>query len=139
MESPFGRERTENIQLFRNIQYSYNHVVYVVPLILQYICSFPVFFQTAHEGDVCRLDGAVYQNGETFFPSCKYQCLCKDGQIGCVPRCNLDVMLPGPDCAIPRKIQVPGECCEKWVCNAQDEISSLGGFAMAGELRKTLK
>nr|XP_055065417.1 CCN family member 3-like [Misgurnus anguillicaudatus] len=85
----------------------------------------------ANKENVCRLDGAVYQNGETFFPSCKYQCFCKDGQIGCVPRCNLDVMLPGPDCPFPRKIQVPGECCEKWVCNAQDEMSALGGFAMA--------
>ncbi|XP_051577779.1 CCN family member 3-like [Myxocyprinus asiaticus] len=85
----------------------------------------------AHEGAVCRLDGTVYQNGETFFPSCQYQCTCKDGQIGCVPRCNLDVMLPGPDCPFPQKIQVPGECCEKWVCDSQAEISALGGFAMA--------
>uniref|UniRef100_A0A3B3Q4U1 CCN family member 3 n=1 Tax=Paramormyrops kingsleyae TaxID=1676925 RepID=A0A3B3Q4U1_9TELE len=70
----------------------------------------------AREGKVCRLDDAVYRDGETFFPSCKYQCVCQDGNIGCVPRCDLDVMLPGPDCPSPRKVQVPGQCCEQWVC-----------------------
>ncbi|XP_010878724.1 CCN family member 3 [Esox lucius] len=84
----------------------------------------------AHEGDICLLDGSVYQNGETFFPSCKYQCTCTDGQIGCVPRCDLDLMLPGPDCPFPRKVEVPGECCEKWVCEPQPEASALG-LAMA--------
>ncbi|XP_028326390.1 CCN family member 3-like [Gouania willdenowi] len=84
-----------------------------------------------HKGDVCVLDGTVYQSGQTFFPSCKYQCMCNDGQIGCIPRCNLDVMLPGPDCPMPRRVHVPGECCEKWVCEPQAEASALGGFAMA--------
>uniref|UniRef100_A0A667ZJ86 CCN family member 3 n=1 Tax=Myripristis murdjan TaxID=586833 RepID=A0A667ZJ86_9TELE len=82
----------------------------------------------AHEGDVCVLDGSVYQNGQTFFPSCKYQCMCRDGQIACVPRCNVDVMLPGPDCPMPRRVQVPGECCEKWVCEPQAEASALGAY-----------
>lgn len=59
--------------------------------------------------------------------------MCRDGQVACVPRCNLDVMLPGPDCPVPRKVLVPGECCEKWVCEPQTEASALGGFAMAGE------
>ncbi|KAI1894206.1 hypothetical protein AGOR_G00113440 [Albula goreensis] len=83
------------------------------------------------EGDICLFDGAVYQSGETFFPSCRYQCVCRDGQIGCIPRCNLDVMLPGPDCPFPRRVQMPGECCEKWVCETQSEASELGGLAMA--------
>lgn len=77
-------------------------------------------------------DGMIYRNGETFQPSCKYQCTCRDGQIGCLPRCNLGLLLPGPDCPFPRKIEVPGECCEKWVCDPRDEVL-LGGFAMAGE------
>ncbi|RXM35691.1 hypothetical protein EOD39_3947 [Acipenser ruthenus] len=84
----------------------------------------------AWEGDICVFDGSVYQNGETFQPSCKYQCVCRDGQISCVPRCNLDVLLPGPDCPFPRKVQLPGECCEKWVCDSKAE-SPLGGFVMA--------
>lgn len=84
---------------------------------------------------MCVLDGTVYQDGQTFFPSCKYQCICRDGQIACLPRCNVDVMLPGPDCPMPRRVQLPGECCEKWVCDPQAEASALGGFAMAGETR----
>ncbi|XP_020792838.1 CCN family member 3 [Boleophthalmus pectinirostris] len=86
---------------------------------------------TSHGGQVCVLDGVVYQNGQIFFPTCKYQCICRDGQIGCVPQCNVDVMLPGPDCPMPRRVHVPGECCEKWVCEPPSEASALGGFAMA--------
>ncbi|XP_025063598.1 protein NOV homolog [Alligator sinensis] len=82
------------------------------------------------EGDNCVFDGIIYRSGETFQPSCKYQCTCRDGQIGCVPRCNLDLLLPGPDCPFPRKVEVPGECCEKWICGPKDEVM-LGGFAMA--------
>uniref|UniRef100_A0A4W3ID87 CCN family member 3 n=1 Tax=Callorhinchus milii TaxID=7868 RepID=A0A4W3ID87_CALMI len=84
----------------------------------------------AHEGNICMYDGVVYRNGETFQPSCKYQCSCKDGLIGCVPRCNLDVLLPGPDCPFPKQVQMPGECCEQWVCDHK-ESTSTGGFAMA--------
>uniref|UniRef100_A0A8D0GST1 CCN family member 3 n=1 Tax=Sphenodon punctatus TaxID=8508 RepID=A0A8D0GST1_SPHPU len=82
------------------------------------------------EGDNCVFDGIIYRSGETFQPSCKYQCTCRDGQIGCVPRCNLGLLLPGPDCPFPRKIEIPGECCEKWVCDPKDEVN-MGGFAMA--------
>ncbi|XP_074841731.1 CCN family member 3 [Carettochelys insculpta] len=81
-------------------------------------------------GDNCVFDGVIYQSGETFQPSCKYQCTCRDGQIGCVPRCNLDLLLPGPDCPFPRKTEVPGECCEKWICEPKEEVA-LGSLAMA--------
>ncbi|XP_036904336.1 CCN family member 3 [Sturnira hondurensis] len=74
----------------------------------------------AIEGDNCVFDGVIYQSGETFQPSCKYQCTCQDGQIGCVPRCDEDLLLPQPDCPVPRKVEVPGECCEKWICDAND-------------------
>lgn len=94
-------------------------------------------FSVVLEGDNCVFDGMIYRNGETFQPSCKYQCTCRDGQIGCLPRCNLDLLLPGPDCPFPRKIEVPGECCEKWICDPKDEVI-LGGFAMAGEETKTV-
>ncbi|XP_038153344.1 CCN family member 3-like isoform X1 [Cyprinodon tularosa] len=86
---------------------------------------------TVSVGNVCVLEGLAYQHGQIFFPSCKYQCVCQNGQIACIPRCSLDVMLPGPDCPMPRKVQVPGECCEKWVCEPQTKNSALGGFAMA--------
>uniref|UniRef100_A0A3B3C2A9 CCN family member 3 n=1 Tax=Oryzias melastigma TaxID=30732 RepID=A0A3B3C2A9_ORYME len=76
-------------------------------------------------GNACVLDGSVYRHGQTFFPSCKYQCMCHDRQIACVPRCNLDVMLPGPDCPVPRRVHVPGECCEKWVCGSRAEAKTV--------------
>ncbi|XP_028984247.1 CCN family member 3-like [Betta splendens] len=85
----------------------------------------------ARRGGACVLDGSVYRSGQTFFPSCKYQCACRDGQVACVPRCHVDVMLPGPDCPAPRRVQAPGECCERWVCEAPAEASALGGVAMA--------
>ena len=72
---------------------------------------FPIIL--AVEGDNCVFDGVIYQSGETFQPSCKYQCACQDGQVGCVPRCEEDLLLPQPDCPAPRKVKVPGECCEK--------------------------
>ncbi|XP_004697725.1 CCN family member 3 [Echinops telfairi] len=81
------------------------------------------------EGDNCVFDGVIYRSGETFQPSCKYQCTCRDGQIGCVPRCNHDLLLPRPDCPAPRKVEVPGECCEKWICDP-DEDEGLGGLAL---------
>lgn len=70
-------------------------------------------------------DGVIYQSGETFQPSCKYQCACQDGQVGCVPRCEEDLLLPQPDCPAPRKVKVPGECCEKWICDS-NETGTLG-------------
>ena len=88
-----------------------------------------VFFPMilAVEGDNCVFDGVIYQSGETFQPSCKYQCACQDGQVGCVPRCEEDLLLPQPDCPAPRKVKVPGECCEKWICDSK-ETGTLGGL-----------
>ncbi|XP_052016693.1 CCN family member 3 [Apodemus sylvaticus] len=81
------------------------------------------------DGDNCVFDGVIYRNGEKFEPNCQYHCTCRDGQIGCVPRCQLDVLLPGPDCPAPRKVLVPGECCEKWICGSEEQ-ETLGGLAL---------
>lgn len=106
-----------------------NNLIHIFMLILFSFVSW-----AAPNAEPCAMGSSVYHSGETFFPSCSYQCVCRGGQISCVPRCNLDVMLPGPDCPFPRKVQVPGECCEKWVCDGQAEVSVLGGVAMAGEI-----
>ncbi|XP_015268505.1 PREDICTED: protein NOV homolog [Gekko japonicus] len=82
------------------------------------------------DGDNCVFDGMIYKSGETFQPNCKYHCTCRDGQIGCVPRCNLDLLLPGPECPFPRKIEVPTECCERWACDSKEDVD-LGSLAMA--------
>ncbi|XP_054855246.1 CCN family member 2-like [Eublepharis macularius] len=70
----------------------------------------------AHEGATCDLLGKIYLNGETFQPSCKLQCICMDGAIGCIPLCSDGVRLPSPDCPFPRRVKVPDKCCEEWVC-----------------------
>lgn len=87
----------------------------------------------AVEGDNCVFDGVIYRSGETFQPSCKYQCTCADGQIGCVPRCEEDLLLPQPDCPAPRKVEVPGECCEKWVCDSSEKEALGDLHALPGE------
>ncbi|XP_070605353.1 CCN family member 3 [Erythrolamprus reginae] len=82
------------------------------------------------EGDNCVFDGIIYRSGETFQPNCKYHCTCRDGQISCVPLCNVDLLLPGPECPFPRKVEVPKECCEQWSCDPQTEDTA--DFVMPG-------
>ncbi|XP_068094072.1 CCN family member 3 [Hyperolius riggenbachi] len=84
----------------------------------------------ALEADKCVFNGVVYNEGDSFQPSCKYHCSCRAGQINCVPKCNNDLMLSTPECPNPIKVKVPGECCEKWVCDSREEVS-IGGYAMA--------
>lgn len=75
----------------------------------------------------------VYKSGEAFQSSCKYQCTCLDGAIGCVPLCSMDVRLPSPDCPMPRHVKVPGKCCEEWVCDSPYTQNSFMGSALAGK------
>ncbi|KAG9328037.1 hypothetical protein JZ751_016893, partial [Albula glossodonta] len=70
----------------------------------------------ARDGQTCDLGGVVYRSGETFQPSCKHQCICMNGEIGCVPTCTPDIQLPSPHCPAPQRITIPGQCCEEWVC-----------------------
>lgn len=77
--------------------------------------------------------GTVYKSGETFQSSCKYQCTCLDGAVGCVPLCSVDVRLPSPDCPMPRRVKVPGKCCEEWECDSPYKNSFVGS-ALAGKL-----
>ncbi|XP_010871384.2 CCN family member 2b isoform X2 [Esox lucius] len=90
-------------------------------------CDFAVLSDTEHgicmaqEGQTCDLGGIIYHSGETFQPSCKHQCVCMNGEIGCVPTCASDVRLPSLDCPYPRRIQIPGQCCEEWVCDHSPE------------------
>ncbi|NXA34305.1 WISP2 protein, partial [Eudromia elegans] len=74
------------------------------------------------EGDEesCEVNGRVYRDGEVFQPSCKLQCRCSGGGVTCVPLCQEDVRLPTPDCPFPRRVDVPGKCCQEWVCEAQE-------------------
>ncbi|XP_061899594.1 CCN family member 2a [Entelurus aequoreus] len=82
---------------------------------------------TAREGATCVFGGMVYKSGESFQSSCKYQCTCLDGAVGCVPLCSMDVRLPSPDCPMPRRVKVPGKCCEEWVCDTPQHTNSFMG------------
>uniref|UniRef100_A0A7M4FKP3 CCN family member 3 n=1 Tax=Crocodylus porosus TaxID=8502 RepID=A0A7M4FKP3_CROPO len=48
----------------------------------------------------------IYHNGESFQPTCKLQCICMDGAIGCIPLCSDDLRLPSPDCPNPRRVKL---------------------------------
>ncbi|XP_030596355.1 CCN family member 2-like [Archocentrus centrarchus] len=71
----------------------------------------------AQEGQTCDLRGVIYRSGESFQPSCKHHCVCINGEIGCVSLCVSKVRLPSPDCPYPHHIQIPGKCCEEWICH----------------------
>ncbi|XP_045717252.1 CCN family member 4 [Phyllostomus hastatus] len=87
----------------------------------------------------CVLDGVRYNNGQSFQPSCKFNCTCVDGAVGCTPLC-LRVRPPRLWCHHPRRVSLPGRCCEQWVCD--DEARRLrktaprhtGALVAEGEL-----
>uniref|UniRef100_A0A4W3KI09 CCN family member 1 n=1 Tax=Callorhinchus milii TaxID=7868 RepID=A0A4W3KI09_CALMI len=67
------------------------------------------------EGRTCEYNGKIYQNGENFQPSCKHQCTCLDGAVGCVPLCPQELPLARADCPNPRLVKVPGQCCQTFI------------------------
>ncbi|RVE66991.1 hypothetical protein OJAV_G00112800 [Oryzias javanicus] len=67
-------------------------------------------------GTGCEHNGVIYHNGQSFQPSCKYQCVCVNGAIGCVSLCS-ESQPPRVWCQNPRRIKVRGQCCEKWICD----------------------
>ncbi|XP_028647478.1 CCN family member 5 [Erpetoichthys calabaricus] len=71
---------------------------------------------TAQENSMCEMDGKRYTEGQIFQPTCRLQCHCMDGGITCVPLCTEDVRLSTPECPNPRRVQVPGKCCQEWIC-----------------------
>ncbi|NP_001015041.1 CCN family member 2a precursor [Danio rerio] len=86
---------------------------------------------TARDGATCVFGGMVYRSGESFQSSCKYQCTCLDGAVGCVPLCGMDIRLPSPDCPMPRRVKVPGKCCEEWVCDSPRQNTFVGSALAA--------
>ncbi|KAI3374848.1 hypothetical protein L3Q82_021380, partial [Scortum barcoo] len=68
------------------------------------------------DGRTCEYNNKIYQNGEIFRPNCKHQCTCMDGAVGCVSLCPHELTLPVLGCTEPRRVKVPGRCCEQLVC-----------------------
>ena len=75
----------------------------------------------------------MYQNGETFQPSCKHQCTCIDGAVGCVQLCLQELSIPALGCLNPTLVKVPGQCCDKWVCEDTDNLKVKKGQTKAGQ------
>ncbi|KAG2465198.1 CCN family member 4-like [Polypterus senegalus] len=69
----------------------------------------------------CEHDGVIYQNGQSFQPNCKYKCMCTNGAIGCVPICR-DSRPPLVWCQNPKRVKVPGKCCEEWICDETKKV-----------------
>lgn len=67
-------------------------------------------------GTGCEHDGVIYRSGQSFQPSCKYQCVCVNGAIGCVSLCS-ESQPPRVWCQNPRRVKVRGQCCEQWICD----------------------
>lgn len=76
------------------------------------------------DGRTCEYNNRIYQNGEIFRPNCKHQCTCMDGAVGCVSLCPHELTLPKLGCAKPRRVKVPGRCCEQLVCPEEGKTES---------------
>ncbi|AWP03891.1 putative protein CYR61-like [Scophthalmus maximus] len=79
------------------------------------------------DGRTCEYNNKIYQNGEIFRPNCKHQCTCMDGAVGCVSLCPHELSLPKLGCATPRRVKVPGRCCEQLVCPKESKPESSPG------------
>lgn len=92
----------------------------ITPLNIQ-LLKWNIFFSSPssakQEGRTCEYNGRIYQNGENFQPSCKHQCTCIDGAVGCQPLCPLELPLASLGCPSPRLLKLPGQCCKKFVCS----------------------
>lgn len=76
------------------------------------------------DGRTCEYNNKIYQNGEIFRPNCKHQCTCMDGAVGCVSLCPHEFALPKLGCTKPRRVKVPGRCCEQLVCPEEEKTES---------------
>ncbi|XP_020490927.2 CCN family member 1-like [Labrus bergylta] len=79
------------------------------------------------DGRTCDYNNRIYQNGEIFRPNCKHQCTCMDGAVGCVSLCSHELVLPKEGCAEPRRVKVPGRCCEQLICPEDAKTESSVG------------
>uniref|UniRef100_A0A670K8M8 CCN family member 1 n=1 Tax=Podarcis muralis TaxID=64176 RepID=A0A670K8M8_PODMU len=84
---------------------------------LKKLSGLPSLICAKQEGRTCEYNGRIYQNGENFQPSCKHQCTCIDGAVGCQPLCPLELPLASLGCPSPKLLKVPGQCCKKFVCS----------------------
>ncbi|XP_063054454.1 CCN family member 1-like [Engraulis encrasicolus] len=90
------------------------------------------------EGRSCEFNNKMYQNGETFTPSCKHQCTCMDGAVGCIPLCLQELSMPDLGCHNPTLVKVPGQCCSQWVCQDADKTKAKKDPGQSGQTEENL-
>lgn len=74
----------------------------------------------ARSGQPCWYHNVRIASGRVFSPSCREQCTCVDGAMGCVPLCPHETQMPSLSrCKNPRLERNPDECCGKWVCDTE--------------------
>ncbi|XP_030742592.1 CCN family member 2-like [Echinops telfairi] len=74
----------------------------------------------------CYLRDKAFKHGETLMIGCGIKCTCKDRLLRCQNLCQKNIDPPSVDCPFPRKVKLPGKCCEEWVCDEPKELSTVG-------------
>lgn len=97
---------------------------YRFSLLISNLTTLSVSLTAKSDGRTCEYNNRIYQNGEIFRPNCKHQCTCMDGAVGCVSLCPQELTLPKLGCAKPRRVKVPGRCCEQLVCPEEGKTES---------------
>lgn len=77
-------------------------------------------------GKNCYVSGQVYKSGEKFQPSCKLNCTCLNGDVGCMPACKIELDGTKPPCPIGKiavRVRPKGQCCEEWECQSSKKAT----------------
>jgi len=92
-------------------------------------------------GKNCYVSGQVYESGDKFQPSCKLNCTCLNGDVGCMPACKIELDNTKPPCPIGKlavRVLPKGECCEEWQCQSKSKQNKYShssiGAAPQGEI-----
>lgn len=104
--------------------YKFTLLIFFYAFLISSLSIFCFSQSAKSDGRTCEYNNRIYQNGEIFRPNCKHQCTCMDGAVGCVSLCPHELTLPKLGCAKPRRVKVPGRCCEQLVCPEDAETAS---------------
>ncbi|PIK57546.1 putative epidermal cell surface receptor [Apostichopus japonicus] len=75
----------------------------------------------------CEINGNTYEDGEYFDLGCSMRCQCLQSEVTCVPRCPPYEVPYLHNCANPRKVHIPGECCWQWECEEERDSCIIAG------------
>nr|XP_006819346.1 PREDICTED: protein CYR61-like [Saccoglossus kowalevskii] len=64
----------------------------------------------------CVVKGVRYQDGDSFEPSCREQCICVGDAYACTSTCPHELFMPSLDCIDLQLVSISGHCCKEWMC-----------------------